>query len=92
MKIILSIVVSIFFLVSCASITPTQFVGPNGKKAYSMKCSGLGRTLEACYQKSDELCPSGYNIINSMSGTVAVPTASGGILAAPSHNIAIECK
>lgn len=91
MKLILSFLITIFIL-GCASVTPVSFVGPNGKQAYSMKCSGLGRTLEACYQKAGEVCPTGYNIINTMSGTVAIPTASGGVLAAPSHNIAIECK
>lgn len=37
------------FLVACAAIEPQQFVGPNSKTAYSMKCSGMGRTLDACY-------------------------------------------
>jgi len=78
-------------LASCA-IEPKRFVGPNGKAAYSMECSGMGRTLEACYQKAGEICPVGYNIINSTSGTVAVPVYGGGIVAVPDYGLAIECK
>ncbi|MGB9493596.1 MAG: hypothetical protein WCA83_02190 [Azonexus sp.] len=77
---------------ACASIEPQEFRGPNGKTAYSMKCSGLGRTLDACYKKAGEVCPNGYNIIDRASGTVAVPVSGGGIIAAPEYNLAIECK
>ena len=90
MKKAVSILVAVF-LTSCAAIEPKQFVGPNGKTAYSMRCSGMGRTLDACYQKAGELCPNGYTIIDRASGTVAVPI-NGSIVAAPQHNIAIECK
>lgn len=81
----------ILLMASCASVNPQEFRGPNGKPAYSMKCSGLGRTLDDCYKKAGEVCNSGYNIIDRASGTVAVPTR-GGILAAPQHTLAIECK
>ncbi len=79
------------FLVACAAIEPQQFVGPNSKTAYSMKCSGMGRTLDACYKKAGEVCPGGYNIIDRASGTVGVPM-QGGTMMAPQHNLAIECK
>jgi len=78
-------------LVSCASIEPQEFRGPNGNIAYSMKCSGMGRTLDGCYKKAGELCPAGYTIIDRATGVVAVPV-SGGFIAAPQHNLAIECK
>lgn len=81
-----------FCLTACASIEPQQFVGPNSKTAYSMKCSGMGRTLDACYKKAGEICPGGYNIIDRASGTVGIPMANGGTMMAPQHNIAIECK
>ena len=79
------------FLTACAAIEPQQFVGPNGKAAYSMRCSGMGRTLDACYQKAGEVCPSGYTIIDRASGTVGVPM-NGGTMMALQHNLAIECK
>ncbi len=78
-------------LSACAAIEPQQFVGPDGKTAYSMRCSGMGRTLDACYKKAGEVCPNGYTIVDRASGMVAVPV-NGGIIAAPQHNLAIECK
>lgn len=84
-------VLFLLLLSACATITPKQFIGPNGKTAYSMRCSGMGRTLDACYQKAGEVCPNGYTIIDRASGTVAVPV-NGSIMAAPQHNLAIECK
>ncbi|MCG2725280.1 MAG: hypothetical protein L6420_03310 [Elusimicrobia bacterium] len=90
MKKIWIIFIGLMF-VGCASITPHQFKGPNARTAYSMRCSGLGRTLNKCYIKAGELCPEGYNIISLTSGVVAVP-ANGGVLAAPRHDMAIECK
>jgi hypothetical protein len=71
----------------CASIEPQLFTGPNGGTAYSMRCSGAGRTLDACYKKAGELCPAGYNIVDRASGIVA----SGGV-AVTRYNLAIECK
>ncbi len=90
MKTIISALL-IVLLTSCASIEPNQFVGPDGNTAYSMKCSGMGRTLVACYQKAGELCPSGYTIVHLTSGTVVVPSGDS-VIAAPKHNLAIECK
>lgn len=84
-------ILSLIMLTSCAAIEPNQFIGPNGKQAYSMKCSGMGRTLDACYQKAGELCPHGYIIIDRASGTVAIPV-NGSIMATPQHNLAVECK
>lgn len=89
--IVLIAVGSATFLSGCASIDPVPFNGPNGKKAYSMRCSGMGRSLEACYQKAGEICPSGYSIVDRSTGTVGVPT-SGGMMIAPQNTLAIECK
>jgi hypothetical protein len=79
-------------LAACAAIEPQQFVGPNSKTAYSMKCSGMGRTLDACYKKAGEICPGGYNIIDRATGTIGVPMQGGGTIMTPEYNLAIECK
>lgn len=81
-----------FLLVSCLSVEPQQFVGPNGRTAYSMKCSGGGRTLDECYKKSGEVCPRGYTILDRASSVVGVPQYGGGTLVVPQHHLTIECK
>src|SRR5947208_17099837 len=85
-------VLLVLLLVSCASVQPQEFRGPNGKTAYSMRCSGMGRTLDDCYKKAGELCSSGYNIIDRASGTVAVPVNGGGVSARRQHPLALRGK
>ena len=87
-------IITIFFLmilIGCAGINPVKFKGPNARDAYSMLCSGMGRTWDKCYVKAGEVCPNGYDIIDQRSSTVAIPTGSG-MIAAPKQNLAIECK
>lgn len=74
-------------LAGCATVEPVPFTGPNGKQAYSMRCSGMGRTLDACYQKAGQVCPNGYAIVDRRAGVIA----SGGV-AAPDYRLAVECK
>lgn len=54
-------------LAGCA-IAPQQVRGPDGKTAYAMRCSGAGRTLEACYEKAGDVCPTGYSVVDRSSG------------------------
>lgn len=78
-------------LAGCATIEPQAITGPNGKPAYAMRCSGMGRTLEACYAKAGDMCPKGYTVVDRATGTVAVPV-NGTIMAAPQSSLVIECK
>ena len=55
-------------LAGCATITPQKISGPDGKTAYAMRCSGAGRTLEACYEKAGEICTAGYTVVDRASG------------------------
>lgn len=83
--------VFLILLTSCAEIVPVPFMGPNGEQAYSMICSGMGRSPERCYQKAGEICKSGYTIIGRDVSVVTVPI-NGQIVVAPQAHIAIECK
>lgn len=78
-------------LAGCASIEPKEFPGPSGKPAYMMACSGMGRSLTACYQKAGELCPKGYNVVDRSSSTYGVPV-SGGVMVSSRESLAVECK
>jgi len=52
-----------------------------------MDCSGMGRTLHACYEMAGKICPNGYQIVDQRTGIVAA-----GNVAAPQHSLAIECR
>lgn len=47
-------------IVSGCGIVPTTVIGPSGKNTYTMYCSS---GIDKCYQKSGELCPDGYDVI-----------------------------
>ncbi len=47
-------------IVSGCAIVPTSITGGNGQQAYKMYCSS---GIDKCYQKSAELCPNGYDVI-----------------------------
>lgn len=85
------VIVAALLAVGCVPIEPTAFRGPNGGAAFVMQCSGMGRTLEACYQKAGELCPNGYNVVDARTGTAAVGN-SGWMVAAPQRSLAVECR
>lgn len=82
----LALVVPLF---GCESI-PEKFVGPNSRDAYSMSCGG---DPTDCYKKASQLCPSGYQIINSTSSSQLVTnTYTKQSISIPRTNVAIECK
>ncbi len=80
------------FLFGCASVTPSSFKGPSGKNAFSMQCSGMGRTIEECYKKAGELCPKGYNIINNDKGNSMILPAGNTFFVTTQERLVIECK
>ena len=79
-------VIAVLLLAGCA-VKAEHFVGPNSRPAYSMKCSGMGITLDDCFKKAGEVCPTGYNIIDRSTGTVCYGNACG-----LKQSLAIECK
>ncbi len=85
-----SLLFLLLLLASCAFLQPQEFKGPTGKTAYSMRCNQMGYSVDTCYKKAGEPCSNGYTTIGPASG-VGVPVR-GGIMTAPQHNVAIECK
>jgi hypothetical protein len=69
-------------------VTVNEVKGPDGKPALAVKCGDA----TACYKKAGELCPDGYDFVNSSTGTVIVPTGQGGSIGSPQTTILVECK
>jgi hypothetical protein len=79
-------IVGLALLAGCVQVHEVK--GPDGKPALALKCGDA----TACYQKAGELCPNGYDFVNSSTGTVIVPTANGGSIGAPQTTVLVECK
>lgn len=83
--------VLLLLVAGCATIQPHQFIGPNGRTAYSMSCSGMGKTLDACYRKAGELCSGQYVVVGLAAGTDGVGSG-GAVVISTEYHLAIECK
>ena len=75
----------------CASVNPVPFTGPSGRQGYAMQCSGMGRSIEQCYQAAGQKCPGGYQIVSRSSDMMAMPL-NGSIVMAPRTGLVVECR
>ena len=48
------------------SITARQIYGRDGIAYQYIQCPGFWRTLDDCYQKANQVCPSGYRIADGV--------------------------
>lgn len=90
MRMNLLIAYSLVFVAACATTEPKlqQFVGPNGKSAYSIKCG----ELDGCYKTAGQVCPRSYNVIDRVTANVGVPIQGMGTVVVPEHSLVFECK
>lgn len=97
MKILL---LSLLGVLISAGATSRQIVGPSGAPAHAIRCGAAA--LSACYEKAEEVCPNGYNILTSDGarylGQLGSANISGGYGSASSvpvitpNNLLVECK
>jgi hypothetical protein len=78
-------IVGLAFLAGCVQVSEVK--GPDGQTALALKC---GNATD-CYKKAGELCPDGYDFVNSTTGTVIVPM-NGSVIGSPQTTVLVECK
>jgi hypothetical protein len=83
---------SILCLNACAPVAVTNITGPDGKPAYSLKCSGMGRDRQDCMIKAGELCPKGYRLVDDSSETSGELITQNAIIFATKDYMSISCK
>jgi hypothetical protein len=67
---------ALLFVAGCATVHQTY--APDGRKAYTLNCSGLARGWDKCMSAAGELCASaGYDILDRSSEDTAVGSAGG---------------
>lgn len=61
---------------ACATVKETY--APDGRKAYTLNCSGTARGWDKCYAAAGELCKAaGYDILDRSSEDSAFATVAG---------------
>jgi hypothetical protein len=78
-------IVGLALLTGCVDVNEVK--GPDGKTALALRCGDA----TACYKKAGELCPNGYDLVNSTTGTVVVPS-NGSAVGSPVTTVLVECK
>lgn len=99
---LLVVLLSSALLSSCATIRETY--APDGRKAYSLNCSGTARGWDKCFNAAGEACKgAGYDILDrtgedasfaslagsAYNGNVSV---SGSSVKTSEHTMDIACK
>lgn len=57
-------------LSGCASVSESY--GPDGRKAYTLNCSGTARGWDKCFSKAGEICTTtGYDVLDRSGETSA---------------------
>ena len=92
--------VALLTLAACSSIhsiNAVPFKGPNGNQAYSMKCSGEGRTFEMCKKKATQLCPQGYEVVEEKKPKLTLrektaALANDSVKATAQDHFSVECN
>jgi len=63
-------------LVGCATVRESY--APDGRKAYTLNCSGLARGWDKCFEAAGDLCKSaGYDILERSDEPAAVASIGG---------------
>ncbi|WP_081075645.1 hypothetical protein [Burkholderia stagnalis] len=85
-------------LAGCATVHESY--APDGRKAYTLNCSGLARGWDKCFQAAGELCNSaGYDVIDRTgedASTIGGGASPGGVGFFGAHTqeraMVIACK
>ncbi len=51
------------WLVGCTTATPINT--GTGQQAYMIECPGAARSMSACIEKANSVCPNGYSIVGA---------------------------
>jgi hypothetical protein len=76
-KMLVSTLALVGLLTSCATTKTTY--APDGRKAYTLNCSGLARGWDKCFAAAGNLCTeAGYDVIDRSDEDASMGTAAGG--------------
>jgi len=79
-------------LMGCATSQP-QTLG-SGAQVQVVKCNGTAGSTSDCYAKADQVCPTGYTMVNVTGESHPVMVATGGELIAGhmmTESLTVQC-
>lgn len=83
-------VVCLTVVLSGCAIEATSITNPSGRQGYTMNCNS---GIEKCHDKSAELCPNGYDIIEHSNESTTIVAHYGEYPSIVNNEIlTIQCK
>ena len=82
-------VVLVLVLAGCAKVTEMR--EPDGGIRYLVGCYGALTPMSACYDKAEELCPSGYTITDRNDTASSSVTEQGTHIKSVGEQIVVKC-
>jgi len=77
-------------VVGGCAIEPVSVTGPGGKQSYTINCTS---GIDKCRQKSAELCPTGYDIVeHTKKSSTLVPHYGEYPMTINIEQLIIDCK
>jgi hypothetical protein len=74
----LAILIGAVCLLASGCATERQSYAPDGRKAYSLNCSGLARGWDKCFSAAGNICGAkGYDVLDRSDESAAMGTAAG---------------
>lgn len=84
-----SALILVALLAGCAS--STEIKGPGGQVAHLIECPGSAVPMGACFEKANDLCPSGYNVLDAQQSTGPVVWNQFGMYQGMQKQIVVQC-
>jgi hypothetical protein len=77
-----------------ACATATDIHGPDGQQAVLIECPGAAVPMSACFEKANEVCPSGYKLLDAQEGGSAASFTQFGAYSATGvqKRIVVRCQ
>ena len=84
-----AVLIVVLFLTGCAKVTEIR--EPDGGIQYLVGCYGALTPMSACYNKAEEVCPSGYAIVDRNEISSLPVTEQGTGFESVGRQIVIKC-
>jgi hypothetical protein len=85
-------ILGVSIALSGCAVPVTKINGPDGRPAYSLKCSGMGRDRQDCLVQAGKICPQGYVVVDDSSRVNGVLVTKYAVIPASRDYLTISCK
>jgi len=83
-----NVLMLVFLVAAYSCATSTEVMLPSGQSGYSITCH---ENKTGCYEKAQEVCPKGYEMIDTSAATNG-SMINNNVTLSSQHTMLIDCK